>query len=638
MLPVAFKGATKDWLKALPPGAVTTWARMRELFLEQFCPPSKVAKLKKVITNFEQQLEESLYEAWERYKGLIGNCPQNDLNVQQEVSIFYDGVNVTTRQLLDSQGPLTKKNLAEIKQLIEDFSKHSREYHNPRNDVTRGSANAASEDMSAMKMETGRSKLATQVARLDEDWKKPKKKKWLPYDEYKKAKEEKHEVTEAAIKEQQLAIKEQQLMMKEQQEMMKNQQALLRNQQASILNIDKQLGQLATQFNERAPGGLPGNTEQNPRGAHIQAIATRSGKIITHLTPIDRNEPEAEQEGQEENKDNKSGRSPRRGGSATAWQDSEEKNTKPAKTYRPPLAFPSRAIQEKHVEDYRKFLDHIKSLEINIPFLEALVEMPKYAKFLKDLLTNRKKMEGLSKVVLNETCSAAMLNMLPKKMGDPESITLPCQFGNLATSHALADSGASVNLMLYSFFKKLDLPELRPVRMVIHLANKTMTFPRGICEDLLVKVNKFLFPTDFIVLDIEEDEQVPIILGRPFLSNTRDLVDIREYKLTLRVGEEVVTFGVNQAIKHSRMSDDTAFSVDVLDEILEKESVGWKEKENEGFMVLDEGNFDPEFDLQELEKLLEEGEYNEAMQETEDTTRRGKSATTWQSFFFSIWN
>ncbi|XP_023749067.2 uncharacterized protein LOC111897346 [Lactuca sativa] len=198
---------------------------MRELFLEQFCPPSKVAKLKKAIANFEQQLGESLYEAWERYKVLIRNCPQNDLNVQQEVSIFYDGVNVTTRQLLDSQGPLNKKNPVEIKQLIEEFSKHSREYHNPRNDVTRGSANAALEDMLAVmamlqsmdrrmtKMdqtihviqvgcencngphltkecdldENGNRKVQACYSsgdRLDEDWRKPK---------YKKAKEEKYE-------------------------------------------------------------------------------------------------------------------------------------------------------------------------------------------------------------------------------------------------------------------------------------------------------------------------------------------------------------------------------------------------------------------------------------------------------------
>lgn len=94
MISVTFKGPAKDWLKALPPGAITTWAQMCEGFLEQFCPPSKVAKLKKKgISNFEQQMGESLYESWECYKDLLQNGPQNDLNVQQEVSIFYDGVN-----------------------------------------------------------------------------------------------------------------------------------------------------------------------------------------------------------------------------------------------------------------------------------------------------------------------------------------------------------------------------------------------------------------------------------------------------------------------------------------------------------------------------------------------------------------
>ncbi|XP_023741957.1 uncharacterized protein LOC111890023 [Lactuca sativa] len=259
--------------------------------------------------------------------------------------------------------------------------------------------------------------------------------------------------------------------------------------------------------------------------------------------------------------------------------------------------------------------------------------MPKYAKFLKDHLTNRKKMVGLLKVVLNETYSATMLNMLLKKMGDPRSITLPCQFGKLATSHALTDSGARVILMPYSFFKNLDLPEPRPVRMVIHLANKTMTFPRGICEDLLVKVDKFVFPADFIVLDMEEDKQVPIIHRRLFLRIARAFVDIRESKLTLRVGEEAVTFGVNRAIQHSRASDDTTFYVDMLDELFEKELRGLKEKETEGFMVLEEGDFDAELNMQELEKLLEESEYNEVIKVEEEATRRGDSNMSWSTNF-----
>ncbi|XP_023758740.2 uncharacterized protein LOC111907172 [Lactuca sativa] len=187
-------------------------------------------------------------------------------------------------------------------------------------------------------------------------------------------------------------------------------------------------------------------------------------------------------------------------------------------------------------------------------------------------------------------------------MSDPGSLTIPCQFGNLATSYALADSGASVKLMPYSFFKKLNLPEPRPIRMEIHLANKTVTFPRGICEDLLVKVDKFVFSADFIVLDIEEDHQVPMILRRPFLNTAGAIVDIRDSKHTLRVGEDSVIFGMDQAMKHSKFSDDTTFSVDVLEELLEE----WIEDETSEHMLALEDDFDAERDLKELERLLEE--------------------------------
>ncbi|XP_052626812.1 uncharacterized protein LOC128133420 [Lactuca sativa] len=159
-------------------------------------------------------------------------------------------------------------------------------------------------------------------------------------------------------------------------------------------------------------------------------------------------------------------------------------------------------------------------------------------------------MEEATNVVLNENCSIVMLNKLPMKMGDPGSLTLPCQFGNLATSHALADSGASVNLMPYSFYSKLNIPEPTPIHMAIHLANKMVTFPR--------------------VLDIEEDNQVPIILGKPFFSTARALVDIRESKLTIRAGEDAITFGVDKAMKHSKITDDMVFSVDTFDAFTDK--------------------------------------------------------------------
>ncbi|XP_023731763.1 uncharacterized protein LOC111879529 [Lactuca sativa] len=286
--------------------------------------------------------------------------------------------------------------------------------------------------------------------------------------------------------------------------MMMDQQSLLRNQQASILNIEKQLGQHAKQFNGRTPGGLLSDTEKNPKGAHINIVTTRSGKIVTPLTPIPSTDQKEAQEKDKENLNSQTVEKTRRVPDKNSTSSApDEKNKSKAEPYKPPLPFPVRARQEKQNEDYQNFLEHIKALQINIPFIEVAVQMPKYAKFLKELLTNRKKMEEASKVVLNENCSAAMLNKLPKKKGDPGSLTIPCQFGNLATSYALADSGASVNLMPYSFLKKLNLPKPRPIQMAIQLENKTVTFPRGICEDLLVKVDKFVFPADFIVLDMK---------------------------------------------------------------------------------------------------------------------------------------
>lgn len=137
-------------------------------------------------------------------------------------------------------------------------------------------------------------------------------------------------------------------------------------------------------------------------------------------------------------------------------------------------------------------------------FVEVVAQMTKHTKLLKDLLTNLKKLEEASSVILNKNFLASMLNKLPKKMGDPGSLTLPWQFRNLVTSHALADSRASMNLMPYLFYKKLNQPKPKPIQMTIYLTDKPVTSPRGICEDLLITIDKFVFPTYFLVLYMEE--------------------------------------------------------------------------------------------------------------------------------------
>ncbi|GKC50312.1 uncharacterized protein Tco_1073057 [Tanacetum coccineum] len=169
--------------------------------------------------------------------------------------------------------------------------------------------------------------------------------------------------------------------------------------------------------------------------------------------------------------------------------------------------------EEKEKEQFRKFLKKLQQLSINIPFIEALEQMPKYAKFMKDLLSKKGRMEETSRITLNERCSAILLNKIPLKEKDPGSFTIPCIIGNVSINKALADLGKSISLMPYSMFTRLGLGELKPTCMCIELANKTTQYPRGITDNVIVKIDKFVFPVDFVVLDMEEDHKIPIILG-----------------------------------------------------------------------------------------------------------------------------
>ncbi|XP_027368188.1 uncharacterized protein LOC113874166 [Abrus precatorius] len=297
----------------------------------------------------------------------------------------------------------------------------------------------------------------------------------------------------------------------------------LRNQQASIHNLEIRLGQISRLLSERPQGSLSGNTETNPR-EQVNAVTLRSDRTLQ-----EKGKQETEKDAIEEED-----------------KCQEETVEKPpvVKEFIPPLPYPARLKKDKDDEQFGKFLSLFRQLHINLPFVDALAQMPKYAKFLKDLLSNKKKLEELATVTLNEECSAILQNKMPKKLKDPGSFTLPCLIGRLIVDRALADLGASINLMPYSVFKKLGLGEPRPTRMSIQLADRSIKYLRGIIEDVLVKVDKFIFPVDFVILDMDEDTDVPLILGRPFLATARAIIDVKDGKLILRVGDENVTFKI----------------------------------------------------------------------------------------------
>ncbi|GJX95951.1 reverse transcriptase domain-containing protein [Tanacetum coccineum] len=221
---------------------------------------------------------------------------------------------------------------------------------------------------------------------------------------------------------------------------------------------------------------------------------------------------------------------------------------------------------------YGKFLDMIRAVRINVPLVDVLARMPNYGKFLKELVNNKYKIEQILAAFLSDESSAILQNKVPPKLGDPGGwFLISCNFNKAFLCNALADFGVSINLMPYSLYAKLSLKTLKPTKISVRLANRSFQYPVGIAENMFVKVCKFTFPADFVILKMEEDSKVPIILGRPFLYTTDAVIRVKQKQLNLGVGTKQMIFHIDSAMKHSYSNDDTCFIIDVIDEILEED-------------------------------------------------------------------
>nr|GEU71869.1 hypothetical protein [Tanacetum cinerariifolium] len=183
----------------------------------------------------------------------------------------------------------------------------------------------------------------------------------------------------------------------------------------------------------------------------------------------------------------------------------------------------------KKDDDNERLLSIFKQIHINLPFLDVMFHVPKGSKVIKDLLSHKEKLEkAASSVKLSEECYAIIQRSLPQKEGDPGSFTLPCLIEPLAVKNALALE-ASINLMPHSLFRRLGISKLKPTKMI---------------------------------LEMDKDELVPIILGRPFLDTARAIMDVHEGKLSLRLGEETVTFNIGKSMKSKHSRDDYLYCAD----------------------------------------------------------------------------
>nr|GFA66789.1 reverse transcriptase domain-containing protein [Tanacetum cinerariifolium] len=184
-----------------------------------------------------------------------------------------------------------------------------------------------------------------------------------------------------------------------------------------------------------------------------------------------------------------------------------------------------------------------KQLHINITLVDALILIPKYQKILKALLSNKEKLLELSNIPLNENCLMVILKKSPEKLRDPGKFLIPCGFSEIKYK-ALADLGASINLMPLSVWKKLGLPKLISTCMTLELANQAIYTPAGIARDVFVPVGKFTFLANFVIVDYESDPSVPLILGRPFLRTARALIDVHREEMILHESDERLTLNM----------------------------------------------------------------------------------------------
>ena len=299
------------------------------------------------------------------------------------------------------------------------------------------------------------------------------------------------------------------------------------NLQYSITNINKLL-----EGQER--GRFPSQTLPNPKGIHevgsgmdeVKSIITlRSGKEVDQPLPKPVEESRQGEEMQPEH--------------ILLEEDTMK--------YRVPPPFPQALRRRKKATQQAGILEVLRQVNVNIPLLDLINQVPAYAKFLKDLCTIKKGLGIEKKAFLTEHVSALIQSKYPVKYKDPGSPTIPVNIGGNCINKALLDLGASVNLMPYSVYMQLGLSELKPTSITLSLADRSVKIPKGIVEDVLVKINKFYYPVDFVVLDTEpssnEPNHVPIILGRPFLATANAIINCRSGIMQLTFGD--MTFELN---------------------------------------------------------------------------------------------
>ncbi|GJW24759.1 reverse transcriptase domain-containing protein [Tanacetum coccineum] len=543
LFPFSVGSPAQIWLDKEPARSILTWDDLVSKFINHFFPPSKTTNLRNEISNFQQLFDESFYEAWNRFKDLLRACPHHGFTKLHQLDTFYNGLYPSDQDSLNfaAGGNILERSAQDVLKIIENKSK----VRNSRN-----------------KPIVSQVKVTSAMATMFKQ----------------------HQVTPplASIK----AVEESCVT------------CVGAHSFRQCLATDSNTFS-GYQDNTQGYGSVAavnynaGSSSYRPQGDR-NLLSYRSNN---YLGPPGFNQPNNPNNLNFQNRNNQNqfqNRSnpgyPNQGfNQSNRGQNFNQANqmTKMEKAFneRPQCVLPSNTIPNPREDlkvittrsgvnlvgpsvplPYPSSNEMFKKLHFNISFAEALAQMPKYAKMLKDLLTNKEKLLELANTPLNENCSTVILKKLPKKLRDTARFLIPCEFHGLKSCMALADLGVSINLMPFTIWKTLSLLELSTTRMTLELATRTIAIPADIAEDVFVQVGKFTFPADFVVVDYEVDPRIPLILGRPFLRTAHALVDVHGKKLTLRVRDEELVFNIESTLKHPQKDGDESINqIDILD-------------------------------------------------------------------------
>ncbi|XP_042022905.1 uncharacterized protein LOC121770193 [Salvia splendens] len=600
LFPFSLKDEARDWYDSMGPNSVPTWDAMVELFLEKYYPPSETLKRQAEVIQYKMHPQENIMEAWKRFKQLMRRCHNHGLTPGQQILTFYRGGTLEAMRELNMSagGSLLKLGEAEALEVIERVASNDDGWRNDRSKSYRVASTSDFDRMDTISKQLefltdklgymGTRQVGTEMQQGVEDvnyvYQGGNSRNFNNYrpnlggGNYNHYGNKVHpnlsygnpnnalqpppgfQVSDGQIIEPKKDELKDVLMafMKQTGECMKDSNKRLVQVEANVnaLNIhmksiDNQMSQVSQAVGiQHQPGQFPSQTVVNPKDCKdCKAINLRSGKSYEGPTmPAEKEKISQEETVVEEVVEEKE--------PVEEVPPPKASTVIPAPPTEVKIPFPQRVQKKKLDDHFSRFLDIFRKVNINIPLVEALQQMPTYAKFLKDVLSKKKKWTDYETVNISENCSAIIQKKLPAKLKDPGSFNISCVIGNDRQTKALCDLGASINFMplsffrkMKTFFRKMKIGTLKPTTITLQMADRTVTYPKGIVEDVLVMVHDFIFPVDFLVLDMEEDVNVPLIMGRPFLATGKALIDVAKGELTLHMGNKRHILSIYNAMK-----------------------------------------------------------------------------------------